>query len=123
MNIQSINSSAVTATTNPVRQPTAAQSAAEATRTTSETQAPAATGENAAVTSENLTSAVKAVNDFVNSVNSNLLFSVDDDTGKTIVKVVDKNPDEVIRQIPSEEMLSIAKALDNIKGLLVKQKA
>ena len=30
---------------------------------------------------------------------------------------------EVIRQIPSEEMLEIAKALDRLQGLLVKQKA
>lgn len=73
--------------------------------------------------SQQLADAVKATNDFVNSVNNSLTFSVDKDSGKTIVKVIDKSTDEVIRQIPSEEMLAIAQALDKIKGLLVHQKA
>ncbi|WP_083917630.1 flagellar protein FlaG [Uliginosibacterium gangwonense] len=42
----------------------------------------------------------------------NLQFSIDEDTGKTVVKVVDPTTKEVIRQIPSEEILAIAKALD-----------
>lgn len=72
---------------------------------------------------EELDKAVQAVTDFVNSVNSSLQFSVDDDTGKFVVKVIDKDTKEVIKQFPSEEMLAIAKALDDIKGLLVHQKA
>ena len=53
----------------------------------------------------------------------NVTISLDDDTGITVVKVVDKNTKEVVRQIPSEEMLAIAKALDTVQGLLVRQKA
>lgn len=60
---------------------------------------------------------------FVQSINSALQFSVDDSTGSTVVKVIDQVTKEVIRQIPSEEMLEIAKALDRISGLLVKNKA
>ena len=37
--------------------------------------------------------------------------------------MVDKATKEVIRQIPSEEMIAMAKALDSIKGLFVKQQA
>jgi flagellar protein FlaG len=70
-----------------------------------------------------LAKAVKEVNDFVGAVNADLRFSVDDESGKTIVKVVDVTTKEVIKQYPSEEMLAIAKALDGIKGLLVQQKA
>lgn len=70
-----------------------------------------------------LVDAVKAVNDFVKPINSALEFQLDDDTGKTVVKVIDTATKEVIRQFPSEEMLAIAKALDNMKGLLVQQKA
>ncbi|WP_319240675.1 flagellar protein FlaG [uncultured Propionivibrio sp.] len=125
MNIQSISNNVLTSTTQ-ARQQYAAQSSAGAARAPGEAeqvtqaQSPA---EQQAHSAENLSSAVKAVNDFVSSVNSDLKFSVDNDTGKTIVKVVDKNTDEVIRQVPSEEMMAIAKALDSIKGLLVKQKA
>ena len=48
---------------------------------------------------------------------------MDDSTGKTVIKVVDSSTHELIRQIPSEEMLEIARALDRLQGLLVHQKA
>ena len=70
-----------------------------------------------------LDKAVKDVNDFVGTVNTDLRFSVDDDSGRTVVKVIDVSTKEVIKQYPSEEMLAIAKALDSIKGLLIHQKA
>jgi len=67
--------------------------------------------------------AVKAVNEFIRPLNNSLQFNIDDDTGKTVVKVVDMATKEVIRQFPSEEMLSIAKAIDKMQGLLIQQKA
>ena len=67
--------------------------------------------------------AVKNVNDFVKPINNTLSFNLDQDTGQTVIKVVDLSTQKVIRQIPSEEMLAIAKALDTMKGLLVQQKA
>ncbi len=70
-----------------------------------------------------LNKAVKAVNDFVSTVNSSLKFSVDEATGQTVVKVIDDTTKKVIKQMPSEQMLEMAKALDNLKGLLVQQKA
>lgn len=73
--------------------------------------------------SKDLQDAVKSMNDFVGTINNSLKFSVDDETGKTIVKVMDIETKEVIKQIPSEEMIAIAKAVDQLKGLLVQQKA
>lgn len=70
-----------------------------------------------------LEAAVKAVQEFTQPMAGSLEFSLDDESGKTIVKVVDTSTDEVIRQIPSEEMLEIARALDRLQGLLVRQKA
>ena len=67
--------------------------------------------------------AVKAVNDFVQPINNALSFSLDQESDKMVVKVIDQGTKEVIRQIPSEEMLALAKALDTMKGLLVQQKA
>lgn len=56
--------------------------------------------------------------------NSQLEFSVDEETGQSIVKVLDRQTKEVIRQIPSEEMLQIAEGLDRYKeGLLVNSQA
>ena len=67
--------------------------------------------------------AVKTVNEFLKPINNSINFSLDEDTGITVVKVIDVATKEVIRQIPSEEMLVIAKAIDQMKGLLVQQKA
>ena len=72
---------------------------------------------------QELEDAVKQVNDFLKPINNSIQFNLDDDTGKTIVKVIDLATKDVIRQFPSEEMLSIAKAIDKMKGLLIQQKA
>lgn len=72
---------------------------------------------------QQLEAAVKAVQEFTQPMANSLEFSLDDESGRTIVKVVDTSTDEVIRQIPSEEMLEIARALDRLQGLLVRQKA
>lgn len=54
----------------------------------------------------------------------NLEFIVDTDTEKPVVKVVDSETGDVIRQIPSEEMLSITRAIDEAQeSLLLKQTA
>ena len=70
-----------------------------------------------------LEAATQSVREFVKPINSNIEFSVNHDTGQLVVKIIDRATKEVIRQMPSEEVLAIAKALDSIKGLFVKQTA
>lgn len=70
-----------------------------------------------------LEEALTKIQKAVGPVAQNLLFSIDEDTGKTVIKVVDSSTKETIRQIPSEEVLSIVKALDKLQGLLIKQEA
>jgi flagellar protein FlaG len=72
---------------------------------------------------EDIRNAVEKLTEFVSPVASDIQFSIDEDTDTTVVKIVDRNTQEVIRQIPSEEMLEIAKALDRLQGLLIRQKA
>ncbi|WP_300455291.1 flagellar protein FlaG [Accumulibacter sp.] len=67
--------------------------------------------------------AARSVREFVLPINSNIEFSVNEDTGQLVVKIIDRTTKEVIRQMPSEEMIAIAKTLDSIKGLFVKQTA
>lgn len=62
--------------------------------------------------------AIDEVRRVIEPVARNLQFSVDDDTNLTLIKVVDSATDEVIRQIPSEEMVAIAKAIDKLQGML-----
>lgn len=72
---------------------------------------------------EELRAAVEKIQEFVSSTASDIKFSIDEDSGQTVVKVVDRETKEVIRQIPSQEMLDLAQALDKLQGLLIKQKA
>jgi len=68
--------------------------------------------------------AAQMINKAVQTFSRNLEFSVDDAAvGKTVVKVVDQETGEMIRQIPSQEVLDIARALDRLQGLLVRQQA
>lgn len=105
-------------------QPTAA-AAAQAAPTPATVATDATSPEAAAqpTSLEQVQQAMEDVRKAITPVAQDLLFSIDEDTGKTIVKVVDASTDEVIRQIPSEEIISIAKALDKLQGLLVQQKA
>ena len=67
--------------------------------------------------------ALEEVEKAVAPMAQSLQFSLDKDSGKTVVKVMDTDTNEVIRQIPSEEVLAISKAVDKLKGLLIKQQA
>lgn len=66
---------------------------------------------------------VHSVNNALKTLSRQIEFSMDQDTGTAVVKVVDQDTHEVLRQIPSEEMLNIAKSLDRLVGLLVRDKA
>jgi len=70
---------------------------------------------------EQLKSAVAEVQRKIPQNSSNLQFSVDEDLGVTVVKLMDSQTKDVIRQIPSEEFLKIAKSIDMMQGLLVKK--
>jgi len=66
--------------------------------------------------------AAQTLRQVAENLNTSLKFETDSTTGKTIVKVVDNVTQEVIRQFPSEEMLAVARALDENKGLLFGKK-
>ncbi len=74
-------------------------------------------------TREQVNDAVEAINKTIQSASQNLEFSVDGDTSSVVVKVVDQQTKQVLRQIPTEEALEIAKSLDKLQGLLIKQTA
>jgi flagellar protein FlaG len=70
-----------------------------------------------------LQEAVGIIEQAVRTTTDELNFSIDEESGRTVVKVIDKTTDEVIRQFPSKEVLDIARALDKLQGMLVKEKA
>ena len=70
-----------------------------------------------------LDQAVEAINRFLKPVASSIEFSVDQDSGRTIVQVIDTDTQDVLRQFPSKEALAISRELDKLQGLLIRDKA
>jgi flagellar protein FlaG len=74
-------------------------------------------------TPEKLNDAVSVANDIAKLLyNTQLNFSIDNTTKQVIVKVVDSNSGEVIRQMPPDEMLRLIAHFDKIQALLFSQK-
>ncbi|MFA5984409.1 MAG: flagellar protein FlaG [Methylococcaceae bacterium] len=61
-------------------------------------------------------SATDTGNSYLQAVNRNLEFKVDDSTREVVVKVVDSTSGKVVRQIPSEEILAFIKRLKDLDG-------
>lgn len=78
---------------------------------------------------DELENVVSQLQDYVQSIQRDMQFHIDDATGRVVVQVIDSNSQEVVRQIPSEEMLAIARHLaDSIenneaKGFFIELKA
>jgi flagellar protein FlaG len=78
----------------------------------------------AVVSLEEVAEAVSNITDYVQSISRDLQFKVDEHAGGTIVTVLDHETQEVIRQIPSEEVVAMARhiaeqAPDPVKGFLM----
>lgn len=79
--------------------------------------------DNKTESDEQIRQAVQNIQGAVDNLAHNLRFSIDEDTGKTIIKVVDTHTDEVIRQFPTEQAIERARTLDKVQGLLFNDKA
>ena len=71
---------------------------------------------------------VSQINAYVQNTQRDMDFSVDNSTGRVVVRVIDSVTEEIIRQIPSEEMLAISRHFlesleDQPKGFLIELKA
>lgn len=81
------------------------------------------------VSAEQLGEAVKSINEFVSAEMRTLNFSIDENSGKAVVKVIDFETKDVIRQIPGDEVLRMASAIKRLQedlgsatGLLIDNK-
>jgi len=72
---------------------------------------------------QQLESMAEKLQDFVGSLNKGLEFSVDKDSGRDVIKVIDRDSQEVLRQYPSEEVLDLIANLSDAAGNFVNSKA
>ncbi len=99
---------------------TEAETSAAGTRSLVEAKAQAAAAPPPA---EEVKAAVVQANQAMAALSASVSFEVDSETRTMVVKVIDTTDNRVLRQIPSQEMLEIARALDRVQGLLVRNKA
>ena len=79
------------------------------------------------VSQEKAKEVVEQLNKHAQAVNRDLFFSVDEDSGKTVIKVVNADTAELVRQIPSEEVLrlseTIRESIETTTGVIVQTTA
>ena len=72
---------------------------------------------------EDVSAAVDKLNEAMQVSSQSLKFEIDDDTKQIVVKIIDQSTQEVVRQMPTEEALQMAKSIDKMQGLLIRQTA
>ena len=74
-------------------------------------------------TREVVAKAAADIQQFVQSMGRNLSFSVDEVSGYHVVRVVNPSTGELVRQLPSDELLKIARDFERLNNVLVSQRA
>ncbi len=87
------------------------------------TTTPAAASNNEVFKTElspdKLEKVVQQLQDFMGEMNRSLQFKVDEDSGRNVIKVIDKESGDLVKQYPSEEVLGIVAKLAEATGVLV----
>lgn len=72
---------------------------------------------------DEVTSAVKKLNEALPQSAQSLEFEIDEDSNEVVVKIIDRDTREVVRQMPTKEALEMAKSIDKMMGRLLDQTA
>lgn len=73
-------------------------------------------GDKKPLTAEQLEKVAQQLQDFVGDMNRGLEFSVDKDSGRDVIKVIDKSSGDLLKQYPSEEVLTLVAKLSDMVG-------
>ena len=71
------------------------------------------------MTPKQLEKVAQQLQDFMGEMNRSLEFLVDKDSGRDVIKVLDKSTGDLVKQYPSEEVLGIISKLSNATGNLI----
>ncbi len=119
--ISSVSSSAVGATPAGVRSPALRPASGSPAQAVTQSSSPAASG--VASTPADLSKAVEQIQGYLRDSGKNLSVSFDDSADRYVTKVVSSDTGEVVRTIPSEEVLEVARAINEKLGGLINQRA
>ena len=76
-----------------------------------------------AATKEQIKNDLEKINASPSVMNHSIRFSIDESTSELVVKIVDKNTDKILKQIPPEEVLTLKERIQEMRGLLVEERA
>lgn len=79
--------------------------------------------ERTIISQSELKGAIDQLNVTLQKRNTNVAFSVDQTTGRDVVRVTNSNTGEVVRQLPFEETLNFMRNLEQMTGLIFDRKA
>lgn len=74
------------------------------------------------ITQEELKETVEKANEFLLGLKTQFDFKVHEGTGRTVVRLIDKQTEEVVKEIPPEKMLDILASVWDSAGILVDRK-
>ena len=81
------------------------------------------TMESSQPSNQQLEQVAEKLNKHVQNLQRDLHFSINDDTGETVIRVVDSESQKTIRTIPSEEFLEMTQQLNQTVGMLLNASA
>jgi flagellar protein FlaG len=122
--ISSVSTSAVSATRAGVRSPALPPASGSSAQAVAQpTGATAGNGGASAPASADLSKAVEQIQGYLRDSGKNLSVSFDDSADRYVTRVVSSDTGEVVRTIPSEEVLEVARAINEKLGGLINQRA
>ena len=121
--ISSVSTSAVSASRAGVRSPALPPASGSPAQAVTQSSSPAASGVASAPAPVDLSKAVEQIQGYLRDSGKNLSVSFDDSADRYVTKVVSSDTGEVVRTIPSEEVLEVARAINEKLGGLINQRA
>jgi flagellar protein FlaG len=123
MNMSVSSSTAQPAALVPVGSPVSAASTASAAAKVAVVEPVAPAQAQAKPEREELEAAVKSIQDFADSGQRNLKFSIDEKSNQVVVKVIATDTGVVVRQIPDEAAIKLAEKMKDTGSLILDEKA
>jgi len=68
---------------------------------------------------DEIESIINELNRFIQIFNTKITFEIDKETKKTVLKIINAQSNEIIRQIPPEELLEISRKISELLGLII----
>lgn len=103
--------------------PVTTQPAGSETTQTAQAVQAAEKAQDSELSGEQLEEMAEQMESFIGTFNRGLKFRVDEDSGRNVVTVVDNDSGDIIRQIPTEELLQVISRLAEASGGLIDTKA